>query len=175
MKLKSIHVLRNIYESLEASVVALFCFILGNYLSSIAHDGKGYIDGIWCMISALVVLQSFVAETLDSSKARIAGTIMASIISGLCCIIFGYGYLSIFLSITLSVLVMKLFKYSGGVRIATATAAVITGYGFVKPEYSPVLNATMRSLDTLIGVGVSILVVYISYLVHFRKKDAIEI
>lgn len=170
MKLIKKTIISALYESLEASFIALICFVIGNYLISLAHDGKGYIDGLWCMISSLVVLQSFVSETLDASKSRISGTVIASIISALSCLIFGYGYIAIFLSISLSLLIMKFFNFSEGVRIATATAAVITGYGFIKPEYSPILNATMRSIDTLIGVGISITVVYVSYLLHFRKR-----
>ena len=41
-------------------------------------------------------------------------------------------------------------------RIATATAAVITGYGLSYPEMSYVANCIMRSLDTIIGVIVSL-------------------
>ena len=158
-----------LYVSIETAVVGIMCFIIGERVSQWVHDGKGYIDGLWCMISALVVLQSFISETLKASKDRIIGTLVASVLAGLICVLVGYGYLAIFSSIVLSAYVMNLLKMEDGVRIATATAAVITGYGFVKPEYSPVINAAMRLLDTLLGVGVSLLVVYLSYKLNVRK------
>ena len=158
-----------LYVSIETAVVGIMCFIIGERVSQWVHDGKGYIDGLWCMISALVVLQSFISETLKASKDRIIGTLVASVLAGLICVLVGYGYLAIFSSIVLSAYVMNLLKMEDGVRIATATAAVITGYGFIKPEYSPVINAAMRSLDTLLGVGVSLSVVYLSYKLNVRK------
>ena len=158
-----------LYVSIETAVVGIMCFIIGERVSQWVHDGKGYIDGLWCMISALVVLQSFISETLKASKDRIVGTLVASVLAGLICVLVGYGYLAIFSSIVLSAYVMNLLKMEDGVRIATATAAVITGYGFIKPEYSPVINAAMRSLDTLLGVGVSLSVVYLSYKLNVRK------
>ena len=158
-----------VYVSIETAVVGIVCFIIGERVSQWVHDGKGYIDGLWCMISALVVLQSFISETLKASKDRIVGTLVASVLAGLICVLVGYGYLAIFSSIVLSAYVMNLLKMEDGVRIATATAAVITGYGFIKPEYSPVINAAMRSLDTLLGVGVSLSVVYLSYKLNVRK------
>jgi uncharacterized membrane protein YgaE (UPF0421/DUF939 family) len=158
-----------LYVSIETAVVGIVCFIIGERVSQWVHDGKGYIDGLWCMISALVVLQSFISETLKASKDRIVGTLVASVLAGLICVLLGYGYLAIFSSLVLSVYVMNLLKMEDGVRIATATAAVITGYGFIKPEYSPVINAAMRLLDTLLGVGVSLSVVYLSYKLNVRK------
>lgn len=161
-----------IYASIEASIVGLICFLIGENLSNLVHDGKGFIDGLWCMISALVVLQSIIGDSLKTAKARIVGTMMGSVIAGLVCIVFGYGYSAILLSIGLCVFILNLLNFEDGVRIATATAAVITGYGFVNPEYSPLINAVMRSADTLIGVLFSILVVYISLKCKIRKTSS---
>lgn len=157
------------YVSVETALVGIVCFVVGEHVSHWVHDGKGYIDGLWCMISALVVLQSFISDTLKASKDRIVGTLVASVLAGLICVLVGYGYLAIFASIVLSAYVMNMLKMQDGVRIATATAAVITGYGFIKPDDSPLLNASMRSLDTLIGVGVSLAVVYLSYKLKVRR------
>ncbi len=118
------------YVSLETALVGIVCFAVGRHVSDWVHDGKGYIDGLWCMVSALVVLQSFISDTLKASKDRIIGTIVASLISGLVCSLNGYGYLAIFLAIILSAYVMNVMKMEEGIRIATA--AVITGYGFIK-------------------------------------------
>ncbi len=160
-----------LYTSVEATILSLVSFYVGNTLSYLVNDGKGYIDGLWCMVSALVVLQSFIQDSLSAAKSRIIGTIIGSIIAGVVCIIFGYSYLSIGLSIALSVYILNLMKSEDGVRIATTTAAVIAGYGFIKPEYSPILNSIMRSVDTLIGVFFSIVVVYISYMLKIRSLD----
>ena len=158
-----------LYVSIETAFVGIVCFVVGEHVSQWVHDGKGYIDGLWCMISALVVLQSFINDTLQASKDRIIGTLVASVVSVLACLVFDYGYLAIFFSIALSAYAMNLMKMEDGVRIATATAAVITGYGFIKPHDSPLLNASMRSLDTLIGVGISLAVVYLSYKLKVRQ------
>jgi len=159
-----------IYASFEASIIAVICFMIGKTLSTLVSDGKSYIDGLWCMISALVVLQSIIDDSLKTAKSRVIGTMFGSIIAGLVCIIFGYGYTAILLAIGLCVLILNLLNFEDGVRIATATAAVITGYGFMNPDYSPIINAVMRSIDTLIGVLFSILIVYISYKLKIRRS-----
>ena len=157
------------YASIEAAVVGIVCLVIGGHVSGWVHDHKGYLDGLWCMISGLVVLQSLVSDTVKASKERIVGTLVASVLSALVCMLLGYGYLSIFLSISLSVYTMNLLKMESGVRIATATVAVIAGYGFIHPEISAWVNATMRSLDTVIGVGVGVAAVYLSYRLKIRR------
>jgi uncharacterized membrane protein YgaE (UPF0421/DUF939 family) len=161
---------RNIYTCLEAAIVGLACFIFGNYLSSLVHDGKGYIDGLWCMISSLVVLQSLTSDVINSAKERVLGTITGSVLSGLGCSILGYTYLTIFVSIGTSAGVMSAMNMPNAIRIATSTAAIISGYGFISKS-SFVLNAMMRSLDTIVGVGFSVLFVLLSYELNIRNRS----
>ena len=98
------------------------------------HDHKGYLDGLWCIISGLVVLQSLVSDTICASKERTVGTSVASMIAALMCLLLGFGHLSIFLSVALSAYTMNLLRMENDVRIAAATAGVVFGYGFVHPE-----------------------------------------
>lgn len=156
-------------ESLETALIGLSCFILGNYVGNILHDQQSYIDALWCMVSALVVLPPD-ANITKGAKERIFGTVIGSLIAGVVCILLGYGYYSIMLSIGLCVFVLNILKYPAGIRIATVTATVITGYGFIQPEYSPLINSIMRSIDTFIGVLFSLLTVYISYKLRIRKQ-----
>jgi len=158
----------NLYLAVETALVGIVCFVMGERLSHWVHDGKGYLDGLWCMISALVVLQSFIDDALKASKDRVVGTLVASLVSVLVCSLFGYGYLAI----ALSAFIMNGLKMADGVRIATATAAVITAYGFINPDESPWLNAAMRSVDTLIGTGVALAVVFLSYKLTLRSIAA---
>ncbi len=162
----------NLYLAVETALVGIVCFVIGERLSHWVHDGKGYLDGLWCMVSALVVLQSFIDDALKASKDRVVGTLVASLVSVLICSLFGYGYLAIFLAIALSAFIMNGLKMADGVRIATATAAVITAYGFINPDESPWLNAAMRSVDTLIGTGVALAVVFLSYKLTLRSIAA---
>ncbi|WP_203249852.1 FUSC family protein [Cysteiniphilum marinum] len=161
---------RFLYLSLEASFIALICFFIGDFLGGLVYGDKMHIGGLWCMISALVVLQSIASDTLKSSKSRVIGTVIASIVSGIVCVAIGYGYLAIALSIGLCAYIMHSLKENDGVRIATATSAMITGFGLLNPDYSAVVNAIMRSVDTLVGVGFSVLVVYISYKLKIRHS-----
>jgi uncharacterized membrane protein YccC len=165
---------RFVYEAIEAAFIGVICFWIGGYISQVFHDGKGYIDGLWCMISALVVLQSLAFDVLKAAKSRVIGTLVASVISGFLCWLLSYNYFVIILAIGLSAYIMNLLDMSDGVRIATATAAVITGYGFLNPDYSPVINALMRSVDTIIGVLFSVLIVFVSYQLHIRQFKTID-
>ena len=158
-----------IYLSVEAASIAIICFMIGEALGNLVYGNKEHIGGIWCMISSLVVLQSIASETLKASKPRIMATIIACIISGIICAIISYSFLSMFLSISISAYVLHILKENDGIRIATATAAVISGFGFLSPDYSAVINSTMRAVDTLVGVGFSVIVVYISYKLKIRK------
>ena len=44
----------------------------------------------------------------------------------------------------------------------------------LNPDYSPVINALMRSVDTIIGVLFSVLVVFVSYQLHIRKFKMVD-
>ena len=121
------------------------------------------------MISDLVVLQSLSSDVIVAAKERVMGTISASILSGISYLIFGYSYLTIFIAVALSAFCMSIINKPNAIRIATSTAAVITGYGFINPDYSYTLNAVMRSVDTIIGVCFSVLFVLLSYVLHIRR------
>lgn len=149
--------------------MGLACFIIGNMLSDLTHDGKGYIDGIWCMLSSLMILQSLASEVIGSAKERVLGTIIASLLSGINSFIFGQSYLTIFASIAASAYSMSALNMPNAIRIATSTAAIITASGFISPEYSSILNVVMRSVNTVIGVGFSVLFVLLSYKLKVRK------
>ena len=77
------------YASIEAAVVGIVCLVIGGHVSGWVHDHKGYLDGLWCMISGLVVLQSLVSDTVKASKERIVGTLVASVLSALVCMVLG--------------------------------------------------------------------------------------
>ena len=62
---------KDVYACLEAGIVGTMCLYMGSWYSGLLHDvhnGNNYLDGIWCMTSALVVLQSLTSDMLKKCK-----------------------------------------------------------------------------------------------------------
>ncbi len=158
------------YLSLEAGATGLLSYIAGILLGTFIESKNIQIGGLWCMISALVVLQSLLQDTKQASFIRIIGSFIGAIIAALICEIFGYGYWQLFLVIFLSIYVVNVFLEEKAARLSSATAGVIVIIGLMHPEQAPWLNSLMRFLESTLGVGIALFMVMMSAKIKLRKR-----
>lgn len=158
-----------LYNAVESGTVALICFSAGYTLSVLLKDNQTQLDSLWCMLSGLVVLQWLTKDAIDKAKELIIGSLTGCVVSAVICYSVGYHYISIFLSVVVSVLVIGWFNYHKAIITSSVTAAGMVGIGIVNDASLPQINSIMRTTDTIVGVILAIVVVFLSSKFKIRK------
>jgi uncharacterized membrane protein YgaE (UPF0421/DUF939 family) len=153
-------------ESVLASVGSYFaCY----YVAQLYSFPLSAVSGLWGSISAFMVLGAIKADVLKSARDRIFATSIAAIISLACIYLIGYESLGLAVAVFLSVVVLALIKRKDIYRSTCITVAVIFVVGTaVEPQISPWLDCVTRFLESLIGVGIACLTVYIFHPIRHR-------
>lgn len=155
--------------ALEYGIIGIICFTIGYTLAFLMNHMNPVLGGIWCMASALVVLQSLFEETLVAVKERVIGSLFGSIIAMSICSIMGYTIASLFTSILISTFLIVLFGYKEFVKISAPTAGIIAGIGIIYPDYPIFLNGFMRFIETSVGVVTSVSIIWIILKLDIKK------
>ncbi len=156
------------YFSTEAALVGLIAYLLGSMLSVSVRQVMPQMGGMWCAISALVVLQSFFQATKRAGFERILGSCMGAVSSGFICQNFGYGYGQLLASIFIVVYIMNLLNAEPATRLGSTTAAVIVINGLMHPAEQAWLNAFMRFIEGILGVSIAFIIVMLGEKLGFR-------
>ena len=162
------------YLSLEAGLIGLAAYTLGKNLGTAIHHTSYELGGMWCAISALVVLQSFLKEAKKAAAARIFGSFIGAVVSTVICKWWGYGYWQLIFSIMVSVYLMSLLGASNATRLGSTTAAVIVISGILHPEETAWLNALIRFLESVLGVSLAFIAVMLGEKLGIRVPKSIK-
>jgi len=65
----------HIRVAVQNALVSLVSYLTGYCFTNYFHRGSATIGALWCMISAIVVLQATTRETLKSAMLRLFGTV----------------------------------------------------------------------------------------------------
>jgi uncharacterized membrane protein YgaE (UPF0421/DUF939 family) len=151
---------QEIYYSIEFALVSVISFIAGHYTVVLCHQKFSVIGGFWCMVCSVVTLSPTFDQSKELAKKRIIGCMIGVFIAFFSCIILGYGYLSLFLSIGISIFITRLLKFYKGTRIASTQAADVVGLGIIFHGFNLYINVSTRILEAFSGVLISLICVY---------------
>ena len=131
----------------RVGLAAAFCYELTRWL------GLG--EGWWAAISSIVVLQSEIANTLQSCKDRLIGTAIGALL-GWPVSIFWHGNVVIYaLAVCLVVLLCNLLRLGNAGRLGAVALTVIVLIHF---EMSPMRAALSRFFEVALGIVVALIV-----------------
>jgi len=153
---------KNIYISIETGLVAITAFFIGHKIVKICHGGYSLIGGFWCMICAVVVLQSFVDTSMASARQRFYSCLIGIISSGMVCALFGNTYFALFIAISLSVFITRMLKYYQGTRIVSTQAGDVVALSILFPQFALMTNLITRTLETIAGILIALIAVWLS-------------
>jgi len=86
------HIFKSTYLSVEISLAACICFIIGFYFSSELHQGQSIIGGFWCLITATTILQSSIKESYSASYQIFIGSIIGGAVAFILTSLLSYHY-----------------------------------------------------------------------------------
>jgi uncharacterized membrane protein YccC len=143
--------------ALQEGVACLLAYLAGFHLTLALLGVPSFIGALWCVISAIVVLQATRQETLASAWLRILGTLIGATVSAVYLLFFPLHPVGLAASIGLTMLLCEILHLPGHARLASITVAVIMIVSMIHPQMNPLINAGLRFVESCIGATLAVL------------------
>lgn len=108
----------------------------------------------YAVIAAIIVMSSTHGSTLKLGTQRLIGTLIGAIAGAVFAIILGSSFWSLGICVFLTIFLASYWKYHEAAKLAGYVSAIV----ILSYSHSPWLYAWHRFLDTLLGIGVALLV-----------------
>lgn len=172
MNLKSQPIsIKMLYLIVETGMVAMLGFLSGHEIVELLHHKAAVLGGFWCMVRGIVVLQTLVDASIDAAKKRFYACMIGILIAGVICYVIGYGYVTLFLGIALSVFATRVLKYYKGTRISSTQAGDVVALGLIFHHFGLGVNVATRVLETAVGILIALLAIWISMKLKIRQPE----
>ena len=165
------HILNSIYLSVEISIAACICFVIGFDLSTELHRGQSIIGGFWCLITATTILQSSIKDSYSASYQIFIGSLIGGAVAFVLTSLLSYHYYVMLLAVVISVLLTMLFHLESAIKMSSVNAGVIVALGIYQPSYSPLLNSSLRLMEMFSGTLIALIFICISRVFKVRNDS----
>lgn len=154
--------------AMENMIIAIGAFMCGFFITSNIDHSSPVIDGLWAVISGLLVWQSTPKRTKNAAKLRFNASFIGALIGGVYLVFFDFHVIGLGVCIGLGVVGNYLIAFQDGIRVTGVTIAVVLLISSVNPEINPFVNASLRLLESFLGCLVAIMVSYIPIPPRYR-------
>jgi len=140
------------------AVVSAVSFSLALAITGFVPEDTGtrMIGALWAMISAIVVMQDTRSATISTAWLRILGSLIGAVFSAIYLLVFPFSIVGMGILIGIVVLTCELLHLPGHLRLAGLTAGIVMVISVVNPDIPPVVNATTRFFEVIIGSSVAV-------------------
>ncbi len=144
--------------ALKTAIAAGLSLILGIAFSQIFDRPEHLVNGLWSVVSAIVVMQAHLGGTYQAAWVRFLGVLVGSIAGGVFVVFLGDDALSLGIGVFSTIIICSMLNIKESFRIASMSAAVIIILVGAKPTESPWLFSLYRFLDSCIGILTAVFV-----------------
>jgi uncharacterized membrane protein YgaE (UPF0421/DUF939 family) len=157
--------------AIKTAVAGGLAWAVGLGFSQLIKRPDTLISGLWCTMTAIVVVQAHLGGTYKAAWHRFLGVFVGSIMGGLCTTLLDANPLSLGISVFLTIIVCSLANIKDSIRIAClSVCAVMVLWGLHRSHDSPWVFALFRFLDSCLGILVAVLVTHALWPVQATRK-----
>lgn len=147
--------------AIKTAIVAFLGWTIGSWFSHVMDRPNNLVSGLWCTLTAMIVLQAHLGGTYKAAWIRFSGVVIGSILGALCTIILGANPLSLAASIFFTVLFCFLLNIKDSIRISCISVTVVMVLWGLSPAINPWTFAFFRAIDSLLGIVIAVVVAHI--------------
>lgn len=144
--------------AIKTGLAGALGWALGMGISHATNRPDSLISGLWCTLTAIIVLQVQLGGTYKAALIRFLGVAIGSLLGGVCTTFLGSNPLSLAVSIFFTVILCSILNLKDSIRIACVSVAVVMVLWGLRPENSPWTFAFFRVLDSCLGIIVAVVV-----------------
>ena len=152
--------------SIEMLIVSLAAYHTGIILSTYTNPGDELVSSLWCVISAVVVMENTWKKSLKSGFERMIGTTMGGLLPLIYFYTTGLNSLSFSLSIITLGLLCCYTELEKNLKICLLTAALVYVICLINHDQSMWMIAFDRVIESLMGIAVTVFVRFCTEPVH---------
>ena len=150
-----------IWDALQHALVCLVAFVIGSSVTAFFNDTTAVTGGMWSAISGLLVLQTTTQATGQAGIQRILGSFIGAIVAVLYLVVLPFSPIGLAVTVAITYLVCQLLRIPQHGRIGAITATIIMVLAALNPELSPLTNASLRFVESVIGTVIALIAVLI--------------
>jgi uncharacterized membrane protein YgaE (UPF0421/DUF939 family) len=156
-------------NAIKSGIAASISLFVGAWFSTLLNRPDTLISGLWCVVSAIVVLQAHIGGTYRAAWERFLGVLIGSILGCTLFYFMGDNPLSLGVAICATVLVCTFLNIQESVRIACLTVAVIMILSS-SHHISIWWYGLYRFLDSCLGIFIAMLIAHILWPAEATEK-----
>lgn len=151
------------------SIAVLVSYLVGFYLTGTFHNESRYFGAMLAAIASVVALQSDLKTSIKQGWMRVLGTFIGAVIATLYLLFFPFSLLGFITTVFLLEIVCMALSIPDNGKMATIALIVIMLISQKNPEIPPIVNSSLRFLETTVGVLIGIA---IAWLVGLMKQKS---
>lgn len=133
---------------------------VGSHLNLLSNRPDRLLSGMWCVLTAIIVLQAYIGSTYKAAWNRFFGVLIGSLMGGVFTSFLGSNPLTLGIGIFFTVALCSIFQIKESYRIASASVAVIIILWGLTPEVNPWIFSLYRFIDSLFGIIIAMAVAH---------------
>lgn len=149
-----------IVRAVEGGLVGSLAFLIGEHMIRQVGGPGSIVGAMWSAIAGLVVLQTGRADILRFSMLQAVGTLVGAAISAIFLLWLPPSLWGLALCTCLTTVACYALGIPDQARLASAATVVIMGVGILEKAGSPIVNAELRFVESLIGLALAVAVSY---------------
>lgn len=151
-----------ILPAIAKSIAVLLSYWLGSFLTFHIHEKTAYIGAMLACTSAIVVLQK---EDLKGSFRiawlRVVGTFIGAVMAICYLLLFPFSVVGMVVAVFVLDLICMMLGVPDNGKMAAITLVIILIVSMYSTNLSPILNGTLRFLESAIGTSIGLLMVWL--------------
>lgn len=155
--------------AIAKSIAVLISYLVGFYLTGSFHDESRYFGAMLAAIASIVALQSDVQTSIKQGWLRVLGTFIGAVIATVYLLIFPFSVAGLIVTVFLLEIVCMMLSIPDNGKMATIALIVIMLISQKNPDIPPIVNSSLRFLETAVGVGIGIAIAWIIELIRGKR------
>ncbi|MEG0038276.1 FUSC family protein [Bacteroides sp.] len=143
------------------SVAVLLSYLAGFYLTGGFHCESRYWGAMLASIACVVTLQVDLKTSLRQGWLRVLGTFIGAIIATIYLLLFPFSITGFILTVFILEIICMILSIPDNGKMATMALIVIMLISQRTPDISPIVNSSLRFLETVLGAGIGIAIAWL--------------
>lgn len=143
------------------SVAVLLSYLAGFYLTGGFHSESRYWGAMLASIACVMTLQTDLKTSLRQGWLRVLGTFIGAIIATIFLLLFTFSITGLIVTVFVLEIICMILSIPDNGKMATMTLIVILLISQKTPDISPMVNSSLRFLETVLGAGIGIAIAWL--------------
>lgn len=147
-------------DAVKTAVSGCLGWVLGLWLAGVTDRPDRLVSGLWCTVSAIVVIQSNLGGTYKAALMRFLGVVIGSALGGFFTTFLGSNPFSLALSVFCTIIFCSALNLKDSIRMACLSVSVVMILWGFDRSLSPWIFSFYRALDSTIGIIIAVFVAH---------------